>query len=109
GRWRLLQGARDAAREPDLARRRSLRPRLADHALAGRARGAPARGPLPHRGRARPGVTAALVIAALVAVAAVLLAALPFLRDPSPAADRLEAQERLGRRTRQLAAARRRA
>jgi hypothetical protein len=54
-------------------------------------------------------VTAALVIAALVAVAAVVLAALPFLRDPSPAADRLERQDELERRTLELAEERDRA
>jgi hypothetical protein len=54
-------------------------------------------------------VTAALVIAALVAAAAVVLAALPFLRDPSPAADRLERQDELERRTLELAEERDRA
>jgi hypothetical protein len=54
-------------------------------------------------------MTAALVIAALVAVAAVVLAALPFLRDPSPAADRLEQQDELVRRTLELAEERDRA
>ena len=54
-------------------------------------------------------MTAALVIAALVAVAAVVLAALPFLRDPSPAADRLDQQDELERRTLELAEERDRA
>ena len=54
-------------------------------------------------------MTAALVIAALVAAAAVLLAALPFLRDPSPVADRLERQDELERRTLELAEERDRA
>jgi hypothetical protein len=54
-------------------------------------------------------MTAALVIAALVAVAAVLLAALPFLRDPSPAADRLEQQDELERHALELAEERDRA
>jgi hypothetical protein len=54
-------------------------------------------------------VTTALVIAALVAAAAVVLAALPFLRDPSPAADRLERQDELERRTLELAEERDRA
>jgi hypothetical protein len=54
-------------------------------------------------------VTAALVIAAIVAAAAVVLAALPFLRDPSPAADRLERQDELERRTLELAEERDRA
>jgi len=54
-------------------------------------------------------VTAALVIAAVVAAAAVVLAALPFLRDPSPAADRLERQDELERRTLELAEERDRA
>jgi hypothetical protein len=48
-------------------------------------------------------MTAALVIAALVAVAAVVLAALPFLRDPAPAADRLDEQDELERRRLALA------
>ncbi len=39
-RQRLLQGTREAAREPDLAGRAGLRLRLADRAVAGRARGA---------------------------------------------------------------------
>ena len=54
-------------------------------------------------------MTAALFIAALVAAAAVVLAALPFLRDPSPAADRLERQDELERRTLELAEERDRA
>ena len=54
-------------------------------------------------------MTTALVIAALVAVAAVVLAALPFLRDPSPAADRLERQDELERRALELAEERDRA
>ena len=54
-------------------------------------------------------MTAALAIAAIVAAAAVVLAALPFLRDPSPAADRLERQDELERRTLELAEERDRA
>jgi hypothetical protein len=54
-------------------------------------------------------VTTALVIAALVAAAAVVLAALPFLHDPSPTADRLERQDELERRTLELAEERDRA
>jgi len=54
-------------------------------------------------------MTTALVIAALVAIAAVVLAALPFLRDPSPTADRLERQDELERRTLELAEERDRA
>jgi hypothetical protein len=54
-------------------------------------------------------MTAALVIAAVMAVAAVVLAALPFLRDPAPAADRLERQDELERRTLELAEERDRA
>ena len=54
-------------------------------------------------------MTVALVIAALVAAAAVVLAALPFLRDPSPAADRLERQDELERRALELAEERDRA
>ena len=48
-------------------------------------------------------MTAALVIAALVAAAAVVLLALPFLRDPAPAADRLDPQDELERRRLALA------
>jgi hypothetical protein len=54
-------------------------------------------------------MTAALAIAAIVAAAAVVLAALPFLRDPSPAADRLERQDELERRALELAEERDRA
>lgn len=54
-------------------------------------------------------MTAALAIAAIVAAAAVVLAALPFLRDPSPAADRFERQDELERRTLELAEERDRA
>lgn len=48
-------------------------------------------------------MTLALTIAALVAVAAVLAVALPFLRDPAPASDRLDEQGELERRTLALA------
>jgi hypothetical protein len=54
-------------------------------------------------------VTAALVIAALVAVAAVVVAALPFLREPAPAVDRLGEQDELERRRLALAEERDRA
>jgi hypothetical protein len=54
-------------------------------------------------------MTAALVIAALVAAAAVVLLALPFLRDPAPAADRLDQQDELERRRLALAEERDRA
>jgi hypothetical protein len=54
-------------------------------------------------------MTAALVIAALVAVAAVVLAALPFLRDPVPTADRFDEQDELERRRLALAEERDRA
>jgi hypothetical protein len=54
-------------------------------------------------------VTAALVIAALVAVAAVVVAALPFLREPAPAADRVAEQDELERRRLALAEERDRA
>ena len=48
-------------------------------------------------------MTLALTIAALVAVAAVLAVALPFLREPAPASDRLDEQGELERRTLALA------
>jgi hypothetical protein len=54
-------------------------------------------------------MTAALVIAALVAAAAVVLAALPFLRDPAPALDRLDERDELERRALALAEERDRA
>ena len=54
-------------------------------------------------------MTTALVIAALVAVAAVVLAALPFLREPAPATDRVAAQDELERRRLELAEERDRA
>ena len=43
-------------------------------------------------------MTVALVLGALVAVGAVLLVALPFLREPSPADDRLSAPGELEQR-----------
>ena len=54
-------------------------------------------------------MTTALVIAALVAVAAVVLAALPFLREPAPALDRLDERDELERRALELAEERDRA
>jgi hypothetical protein len=48
-------------------------------------------------------VTLALAIAALVAVAAVLAVALPFLREPAPASDRLDERGELESRTLALA------
>jgi outer membrane biosynthesis protein TonB len=54
-------------------------------------------------------MTAALVIAGLLAVAAVVLAALPFLREPAPAVDRLDEQDELERRSLALAEERDRA
>jgi hypothetical protein len=54
-------------------------------------------------------VTTALVIAALVAVAAVVIAALPFLREPAPAGDRIAEQDELERRRLALAEERDRA
>src|SRR5207248_1067980 len=82
----LPEGAGEAARQPDLARWRGLPARLADRALAGRPREAPARGALRGRRCARAHVTtAAIALGALLAVAAVLLVARPFLREPAPA------------------------
>ena len=53
--------------------------------------------------------TAALVIAALLAVACVIAVALPFLRDPEPADDRLQEPDELERRRLELAEERDRA
>jgi hypothetical protein len=54
-------------------------------------------------------MTAALVIGAVVAAAAVVLAALPFLREPAPAVDRLDERDELERRALVLAEERDRA
>jgi hypothetical protein len=53
--------------------------------------------------------TAALVLGALVAVAAVAYVARPFLREPQPASDRLDAPGELARRQLELAEERDRA
>jgi len=53
--------------------------------------------------------TVALVLGAIVAVAAVVVVARPFLRDPSPADDRLEARGELEERRLALAEERDRA
>jgi hypothetical protein len=54
-------------------------------------------------------VTAALVLAAVLAVVCVVLVARPFLRDPSPASDRLDEPGELERRALALAEERDRA
>src|SRR5207244_2712347 len=92
-RERRSEGAAEAAREPDLARGARVRGRLADRALAGRARGAATRGTLRRRGG--PDMTAALVVGACLAAACVLLVALPFLREPSTRDDRLARPDEL--------------
>src|SRR5205814_308331 len=101
----LLQGARQAARQPHLARGARLPPRFGHHALARPARGAPARRAL----RAGRGMTGSLVLAAVVAVASVLLVAVPFLREPVPHEDRLREPRAAGKRALALAEERDRA
>jgi hypothetical protein len=106
----LPQGAREAAREPPLAGRRRLPGRLADRALARRARGASPRDPVrdPRSRRAR--MTAlALVLGALLAAACVVFVARPFLREPDPALDRLDEPSEAERRALALAEERDRA
>ena len=76
GQHGLLQGAREAARQPDLARGLRLPRRLADRDVARRPRAAPPR----RAALARPRVIA-LILGGLIAVAAVVIVALPFLRD----------------------------
>src|SRR5262249_43005524 len=76
GQYRVLQGVRQTARQPDLGRRFHLPRRVADRAVARRTRAAAARvAPL-----ARTSVIE-LILGALIAVAAVVIVALPFLRD----------------------------
>ena len=94
-RLRLLPHLRQAAREPDLARRDRVPARLGDRALAGCARAASPRRAL-RRGR-QPGqpprprpVTIALFLGAALAVLCVVLVALPFLREPEPVSDELD-------------------
>jgi hypothetical protein len=54
-------------------------------------------------------VTAALVLAALLTVICVVWVALPFLREPQPASDRIDEPDALGRRQLALAEERDRA
>jgi hypothetical protein len=54
-------------------------------------------------------VTAALVLATVLAIACVVLVALPFLREPEPRADRVDALDADTRRRLELAEARDRA
>ena len=85
---RLREGAREAARQPALDRRDRVPARLRGRVVAGRARAAPARHPPRTRTRV---TTVALVLGVVLAAGAVLLVALPFLRDPTPVDDRLDA------------------
>ena len=87
---RLLPGLRQAAREPDLARRPRLPPRLGDHALARRARGAPPGAALRASAGAgaRVGDRRARPRARCSPSRASSLVALPFLREPERAARR---------------------
>ena len=100
-RLRLLPHLRQAARQPHLARGARLRARLADHAVAGCARGAQARDAVRVRARARGAhrddVSVWLLLAAALVVAGVVVVALPFLREPAPESDashELDAAER---------------
>src|SRR5205814_3537587 len=86
-RQRRPEGARQAARQPDLAGGARLRRRVGDRTLAGCAGGAAARGAL--RGGGGADMSVALLVGALLAVTCVVLVAFPFLREPAPADDRL--------------------
>ena len=84
-RRRLLEGARQAARQPDLDRRLRLRARLADRAVAGRARAAAPRGRYDEAGPCRRRVTTvALALGAVLAVAVVLAVARRSCAEPTP-------------------------
>ena len=105
-----LQGARQAAREPDLAGRLRVRRGLAHRPVAERGRAAPSRGALPRAARARAGMTVlALVVGALLVCACVAYVALPFLREPDPEEDVLAEPGALERRALELAEERDRA
>ncbi len=90
-RHRLLQGAREAAREPALGRGHRLPVRLARRDVARRPRAASAR----RAARTRANMTA-LVVGGLIAVIAVVLVALPFLRHPEDTDDRIDVPDRGG-------------
>src|SRR5205823_2307053 len=106
-RHRVLQGACQAAREPDLGRRVPVRLRLARRDVAGRGRAAAARRPL--RRRRGQGMSLSLVLAATLALLAALAVARPFLREPAPASDRLDELGEEERRRLELAEERDRA
>ena len=91
-RHRLLPRLRQAARQPDLARRARLPARLADRALAGRARAAAARARATRgAGAPRAAVDASRSCSPRCSPSrCVVLVALPFLREPEPGRDVLD-------------------
>ena len=98
---RVLQGAREAAREPHLAGRLRVRRRGSHRPLAGRPREPPLRRALRAR-RGGEGMTAstwALLLGGLLAAACAVYVARPFLREPAVAAadDRLDRLDERGR------------
>ena len=106
---RLLPGLRQAARQPHLARRARLPPRLGDHAVARPPRAASARRARLDGRPSRDALTLALVLAAALAVACVVVVALPFLREPEPESDSLDELDEAERRRLELLEARDRA
>src|SRR5262249_49701240 len=88
--------ARQAARQPDLARRHPLPARLGDRPLARCPRAAPARGATATGAGAD--VTVALVLGALLAAVVVFFVARPFLREPAPANDAIDEPDPLEER-----------
>ncbi len=109
GRNRLLPRLREAARQPDLAGRLRLPARLGDRAVAGRARAAAARDALRGCGRRHRAMSLALVLGALLAIGCVILVALPYLREPTSADDRLDVPGELAQRQLELSEVRDRA
>ena len=84
GRVGVPEGDRQPARQPHLALRARLRPRLGRRHVAGCARAAPARGAVRGRGRrGRAGLVEAVALAlgALLAAACVVFVARPLLRQ----------------------------
>src|SRR4029450_4602031 len=93
------------AREPHLAGRARLPPRLGHHALARPSRAASPRRSRLHGRPARTALTLALVLAAALAVACVVVVALPFLREPETESDSLDDLDEEGRHRLRLARA----
>ncbi len=100
-RKRLLQGAREAARQPDLGGGVRVLRRGRDRSLAGCAREPPLRRALRARrgGEGMSASTWALLLGGLLAAACAVYVARPFLREPAVAAadDKLGALDERGR------------